>query len=522
MEANVMTPGDYLEIIKRRKWSLILPFIIIFLAAAIVAFALPAVYKSTSTILIEEQEIPTDFVTSTVSGYAEQRLQSINQRIMSSSRLSDIINKFNLYRDLKEKWTTGEIVEKMRQEIKLEPISTEVVNRETGKATAITIAFTLSYEGKEPATVHRVSNILATLFLEENLRVREQKAVETSKFLEKELNKIKADLAEFDAKIAAFKEKNINVLPELLQVNMQSLDNVERNIERLYEQLRSLKEKEGYLQTQLASIPPDEDTVRDKKRREELKVQLALLKTRYSDEYPDVIKARADIVEIEKELAQSKKPAGSGGNPDNPAYVTLASHLASNRAEIGSIKRQLQKFERKADDYRRRIEATPRVEEAYRGMLIERNNTQAKFDDLMRKLMESRVAHGLEKEQKGEHFTLIDPAKLPEKPFKPNRLAIMLIGLVLGIGAGIGLASFREFSDDSIWAAEQLSRIASFPVLTSVPEILTKKDITRRRVKRVALSGAAVLVIAASVTLFHYYVMDLDIFWAKVMRRLAI
>jgi hypothetical protein len=243
-----------------------------------------------------------------------------------------------------------------------------------------------------------------------------------------------------------------------------------------------------------------------------------MLRTRYSDEYPDVKKAIADIQELGKKLAQSKK----SDKPDNPAYVTLASQLASTRVDIGSVKRQIREFEKKADDYRSRIEAMPRVEESYQVMVTERNNLQAKFDDLMRNVMESRMAHGLEKEQKGERFTMIDPARLPEKPYKPNRLAIMLIGVVLGIGAGIGLASLREFSDDTVWNADQLLRMASYPVLAGIPEIRTSADIARKRMMRMAGVGAFLLLIVAGVVVFHFLVMDLDVFWAKLMRRIAL
>jgi polysaccharide chain length determinant protein (PEP-CTERM system associated) len=513
-----MRPNDFFEIVKRRKWSLILPMVIIFLAGAVVALALPSIYKSVSTILIEEQEIPDNFVSTMVSSYAEQRLQSINQRIMSSSRLLEIINRYNLYADLREKWTTEEIVEKMSEDIALEPISAEVMDRRTGRPSAVTIAFTLSYEGKNPTVVQQVSNMLASLFLSENIKVREQQTKETFEFLENELNKIKTELQELDTKIATFKEQNINALPELLPVNIQSLNALENNIERLNQQLRSLKEHEGYLRTQLAGIPPDEETKRDEQRLEDLKVQLAMLRTRYSEEYPDVKKTTADIEELEKKLAQAQK----SDNPDNPAYVTLASQLASTRADINSVKRQIREFEKKADNYRNRVEATPRVEESYQAMVNERNNLQAKFNDMMSKVMESRVAQGLEKEQKGERFTLIDPARLPEKPFKPNRLAIMLIGVVLGIGAGIGLASLREFTDDTVWNADQLARIAAYPILAGIPEIPIQSDISRRRMMRLAGVGVFLLVIAAGLVVFHYLVMDLDVFWAKLMRKLAI
>lgn len=522
MEPNAMTMNDYVTIVKRRKWSLILPALIVFLCAAIVALALPSIYKSTSTILIEEQDIPADFVMTTVTSYAEQRLQSIYQRIASFSRLLDIINRFNLYPDLKKKWATEEIVEKMREDILLEPISVEMVDRRTGRPTAATIAFTLSYEGEHSRTVQQVANMLTSLFLEENLQVRERQAKETSIFLESETEKVKADLTKLEAKMAAFKEAHVNELPDLLQVNMQSLNNTESNMDRLNEQLRSLKEREGYLQSQLASFPTE---IEEEKRLAELKFQLVHLKSQFSDQYPDVIKTKAEITELEK---KQNNPPGKSDNPghssdptDNPAYITLAAQLSSTQADIVSVKRQTQETNKMADMYRRRIANTPKVEEAYRAIFIERNNTQAKYDDLMRKHMEAKVAQGLEKEQKGERFTLIDPARLPEIPDKPNRMAILLIGLVLGIGAGVGWASLKEFTDQSVRDSTRLALATSFPVLASIPEIVTQEDIQRKKKKRMILITSLVLVFVAGLVAFHFLVMDLNVFWAKLMRKVS-
>ncbi len=201
MEPSVKTPGDYIEILKRRKWSMILPALIIFLAAAVVALALPSIYKSTATILIEEQEIPADFVATTVTSFVEQRLQSINQRVMTYTKLLDIINRYKLYQDLREKRVTEEIVEKMSEDILFEPISVEAIDRRTGRPTTATIAFTLSYEGKHPQTVQQVTNVLTSLFLRENLAVRERQTEETSKFIEAEMSKVQADLDKIEKAI---------------------------------------------------------------------------------------------------------------------------------------------------------------------------------------------------------------------------------------------------------------------------------------------------------------------------------
>lgn len=522
-----MSPGasslkDYIEVVRRRKWSLVIPFAAIFLLSAAVAVILPPIYKSTSTILIEEQEIPSDFVMATVTSFAEQRLQSIHQRIMSTSRLLGIINRFRLYEDLKGKLTTEQIVGRMRQAIKLETISAEVVDRRTGRPSSATIAFTLTFEGKGvPEKVQRVANVLTSLFLEENLQVRERQTKETYQFLEDEMKKLRLQLDEIEAKIAVFKGRHIDELPEVFQVNLQSLESTERNIERLNEQLRSLKEREGYLQTQLASLAPTDKMNEDMRRLRELRVQLANLKTRFTDAYPDVIKTREEIARLEKQVA-GQGGSQDGGRPDNPAYVTLASQLASTQADIDSVKRQIADLRRKADEYRRRIEASPKVEESYKVMLIERNNTQAKYDDLVQKYMEARVAHGLEKEQKGERFTLIDPARLPEKPYKPNRMAIVMIGLILGVAAGVAIASVREYTDSSVRSAEALSLATRLPVLAGIPEIQTAADLHRRRRMRLVQFAVVILVCFGGLAVIHFWVMDLHIFWAKLMRRLAI
>jgi len=200
----------------------------------------------------------------------------------------------------------------------------------------------------------------------------------------------------------------------------------------------------------------------------------------------------------------------------------LAAQLASVRAESQSIQRQIERQNADAVEIRRRIATTPKVEEEYGVLTAGRNNTQIKVNDLTRKLMDSRVAHGMEKEQKGERFTLIDPPRLPEKPFKPNRLAIVLIGLVLGIGAGVGLTALREFSDDAVRSAELLESETGVAVLAGIPAIVTTEDLARNRRRQWLWAGAVVLSAVLTVAAVHFLVMDLDVLWARLARRLAL
>ncbi len=522
MEEQTISPADYFQIIKNRKWALILPALIIFTISVSVALLLPPVYKSISTILIEEQEIPADFVITTVTSYAEQRIQSINQRIMSTTKLLEIINKFNLYADKKNRWSTEEIIEQMRKDLTMELISTEVMDRRTGRPSVATIAFTLSYEGKDsPQKIQRVTNDITSLFLRENLKVRERQTSEASIFLSNEMERVKSDLAKIESVIAQFKETHINELPELIRVNMQSLNNIEQNIDRTNEQLRSLKEKKSSLQSQISGLASTAVNL-NKKRLDELKLHLIYLKSRFTNKYPDVVKTQLEIFELEKQIRKSEKSETKKDNlEDNPIYITLASQLAGVTANIKSINRQIIELKNKQEDYKKRIEATPRVEEEFKSLAISQINTRAKYEDLMRKLMEAKVAQGLEKDQKGERFILIDSARLPEKPFKPNRLAIILIGFVLGLGAGIGTAALIEFSDQSAKTPETLTLATSFPVLGSIPEIVTKKDLKRIKKKRIITMIVILACIIAGVAIFHFFVMDINVFWAKLMRKMA-
>ena len=521
-----MTPGDYWTIVKRRKWSLMLPAFIIILVAAAVALLLPPVYRSTATILIEEQDVPQDFVMTTVTSYAEQRIQQINQRIMSVSKLLEIIQRFDLYPDLRDKWTTEEIVEKMREDTRLVPISAEIIDRRTGRPGTATIAFSLSYEGEYASKVQQVANTLTSLFLEENLKERVKQVEETSEFLGSEMRRVKEELNELTARIATFKESHISELPEMLQVNQQSLHNIERNIETTNEQLRALRERQGYLSTQLASIDPylkkDEEQV-TRQRLENLKVELVALTKRFTEEYPDVKKTRAEIADLEDQLAQIEaNKKSSGYPPDNPAYINLSAQLASTNTDIQSMRRRVEELQVEAEKFRLRIGATPRVEDQYRELTVALDNTQAKYNDLMTKHMEAKMAHGLEKEQKGERFTLIDPPLLPEKPVKPNRLAIALIGLVLGIGAGVGFAALKEFSDDAVHDADKLTQETGIEVLVGIPVIKTTRDTRVRRFKRISIALGTLGATAAGIAVFHFFVMDLNVFWAKIIRRLAL
>jgi succinoglycan biosynthesis transport protein ExoP len=582
MEEKPKDIRDYFDFIKRRKFHIFIPFLCIFAAVGIIAFLLPSIYRSTTTILIEEQQIPMDIVRSTVTGYVEERIQTIMQQIMSRTKLVEIVNRFNLYNNLRDRYTTEEIIDKMRDDIKFEPTSADVVSEKTGRPTTATIAFTVSYEGKDPAKVQNVANVLASLYLEENLRTREQRARTTTAFLQNELNSLKDTIVDLEKKIAAFKERHIGELPELMQLNLQTEQQIRREVEEVERQIRNLEDRKVYLEGQMATVKPDtplvdetgrrildakerlrllrieyialaarvsdkhpditrikkeisdlektigdEGSLKEKQKESEYKrTELEKLQAKYSDKHPDVIKLKKEIDLLKKEVETLSKNAGlskvNPENPENPAYINLATQIKATEIEIESLKGKRADLDKKWHQYLRRIEDTPRVEKDYVYLLRDYDNAKAKYRETMDKLMEARRAEELEEAQSSEKFTIIDPAQLPEKPYKPNRLAIILIGFILAMGSGIGYGSVTEYMDHSVRTANDLAKITGLPVLSTIPGIVTNSDKLKGRRRRLNISVISVVSLVVLLIIFHFFVINLDLLWLDILRKLSV
>jgi protein tyrosine kinase modulator len=573
---------EYWEVIKRRKFQFIIPGLLVFLLAALISLILPPVYKSTGTILIEAQGIPQNFVQSTVTGYVEERLQVISQIVLSRVRLVAIIDRFGLYQDLKKRHTIEEIVEKMREDITMEPIQAEVVNPQTGKSGLAMIAFTLSYEGNDPRKVVQVANLIVSLYLEENLRNREEKASATFEFLEDQLAKLREEIVIIEKKTAEFKKKHVHYLPELMQLNLQTMEQLQRQIEAKEEQIKGLINRKIYIEGQLAIVEPmmytfsldgkrvmtprgeveslrnqclslsatlspqHPDVISLKKRLEALEAevstredlrqlyrklhdkerQLALISEKFSDKHPDVIKLKKEIGLLKEEVsALSEKQTvfkGEDEKPENPLYINLQTQIASIQIEIETIRKESNLLKVKYDEYQKRVENTPQVEQEYLVLQRDYNNARIKYQETANRLLVAREATGLEESQKAEKFTLIDSPMMPEKPDRPNRLAILLIGVVLAVGVGIGSGSLAEHMDQSVCRADELAAIAGYPVLAEIPYLETEED--RKKMMRmrwafiVSTAGLVIIGIAA----VHFLYRPIDILWIQIMQRFSI
>jgi uncharacterized protein involved in exopolysaccharide biosynthesis len=253
---NSLKLKDFAQFYRRRKKVFIVVFSLVLVSFIGIAFILPPIYRSQTTILVEGQQIPKDYIKSTVTSYVQQRLQVINKQIMSRARLLEIVNQFNLYPEMKDRYTTEEILSKMRDDIKLEETGANVVSERTGREGYATIAFTLSYEGKNPEQVQRVTSQLASLYLEEDLKAREKQTSNTTAFFEDELQRLKDEIQVYETKIKEFKEAHIGQLPGQNDMNLKLYLQFENDLNNVDSRIQSLRERKIHLQGQMASVDP--------------------------------------------------------------------------------------------------------------------------------------------------------------------------------------------------------------------------------------------------------------------------
>ena len=580
MEEQTKELSDYLDAFRRRRASILSIAAVFFAISVIVALAWPPVYRSMATILIEEQEVPSDLIRSTITSYATQRIQTINQRVMTRANLMTIIEKYDLYHNKRGKETTEEILERMRKDVNVQMINANVIDPRSGRPTAATVAFTLSFDGEVAEVTQKVASELTTLYLNENLKNRAEKASETYTFLTTEADKLREHITELETQLAAFKEKNAERLPQLAGLNTQLRERTETELRDVENQLRSMDDRKFYLEGQLGQInpltptmgesgqqildpvtqlktlrsqyisatskysPDHPDVVRLRRQIEgleketgsvnssteqakelaALRTELAAAREKYSAEHPDVIRLAKAVAAQEEGLKNLKnKPAPESevakNNPDNPAYLTLQAQLAGIKSEVQSLKVQREQLKTKLTDYEKRLQQTPDVERKYLVLNRDYENSVRRYQELTAKQNVAEVGQELEKERKGERFSLIDPPQLPEKPLKPNRPAIIILGFFLSIGSGLGFATVAESMGSSVRGVRGVMNVLEFPPLSVIPYLPNSEDLakagnTRKIIIAFVASGFVLLVL-----LVHFLWTPLDVLWFKGLRK---
>lgn len=622
------TLRDHLAVLARRR-SLALGVGGGLLAiAVIVAVALPPVYRSTATILIKEQEIPQELVRSTVTSFADERIQVISQQVMTRATLLDMVDKYGLYGKARQRETSEEILDRMRSDIKLTPISADVTDRRTGAPVKSTIAFSLSYDSEVAGNAQKIANELTTLFLNENVKNRQQKAAETTTFLDEELVRVSDHVSELEKQLADFKLKNQGHTPDLAQTNQVGSERTYDDGQRLEREIAFMGERKVSLQRQLAQTKPNlpvqgaagtiadpqdrlvalqselagmtgtyseehpdvrrlrreianlkvqtgqqDDGAEREAKLEELRAQISVLRQKYSDDYPDVVRLKrtyallesavksdggaaareAKLKDLQAQLAElhRKYPQGSpdiarlestyavldsavtGGTasaprkelaitkrkPDNPIYMNLQDELDTATAQLESMRTERESAQARLEKFDARLSESPETERGYLELARDLDTSRARFKELREKQMQAQVAEQLERERKAERFTLIEPPVFPEKPFRPNRLLILMVGIALALLGGIGAPMLRESMDRTVHSVRDAVLALQVPVLAVLP-LPANPARARRHALRVRWAVGAGLVLAAlALTAFHFLYMPLDVAWYGLLRR---
>jgi polysaccharide biosynthesis transport protein len=543
-----------------------------------VALVLPPTYQAGATILIEQQEIPQELVRSAVTSFADQRVQVISQRVMTTQNLLGLIERYGLYPDIRLTKPREVLLQAMRQDIAMKMISADVIDPRSGRPTQATIAFSVSYKNHSPDLALKVANDLTSLYLNENLTSRTQMAEQTSSFFAQEAERLQKRILDLDRQLSEFKQKNQDKLPDLAQLNIQISERTELDLRDAENRIGALDAQRVLLEAQLVQINPTMQVFSDtglrvmsaEDRLKSLKSQLAGLKARYAPGHPDIVNTEREVEGLEKQVktddgtsdvarqldeakaalarAQEKyapdhpdvvrlrrvvqelqrtvaaAPANSAWNEershaDNPAYIQVKGQLDSLGVEHESAVKKRDELRAKLDEYERRLAQAPAVERQYRALARDLDGAQLKYQEMRSKQAEVQVSQNLETEHKGERFTMIEPPLPPEKPISPNRILILAMGFVLSLGAGIGAAVMRESLDASVRGVQDMRTLLSVPPLAAIPLIVTRAE--KKTQKRIVLSswaGAVVSLMTAAVAV-HLFVRPLDVVWINLLRR---
>jgi polysaccharide biosynthesis transport protein len=561
MQAHDMTMADYAGILRRRWRPALLAGMAVAFASVYVAFNLPAVYESTATILIEQQEVPEEFVQSTINSYTDERLQSIRQRVMAAPRVAEIISKFDLYREERASLAEEELVELFRTNSDMRPLNVTATHARTGRLTDITYAFEVAFRSSDPVLARDITAELSRAWIAENEALRGETKARTARFLDTEVERVEERLAELQARIADFKEGFADSLPDARLINLQAQDRMARELTEVENQLRATRERKALLESELAETPRFRPVVSDSgepviggaDRLAMLQQELIVARGRYSENHPDVIRLRREIAAlsdepgsqaslaeqlrssleanrgelanaresfspdhpdvlrlqrtvaaIEQQLAEAERASGGAtrraAQPNNPPYQQLVTRIATADAELQDLSRRRADLVGQLNDIERRVTQSPQVEREYSALVRENESLMAEYRELRTKQTQAGLAETLETGDKGERLSLIEPPFVPTSPIQPNRASLSFLGILVAIAVGLGMVSLRESMDNTVRGRRDVSTMLEMPPLATIPFIETRADTRKRLLGNMMIVAVAIIAVGTLYT----------------------
>ncbi len=540
MESDALSFSDLLGLMRRRFAVFVNTFIASLSFAVLLAFGLPSVYESTGTILIEQQNIPDDLVQSTITSYADERIQVISQRVMSTDNLAGLIQRHELYGYGQDDESLVSKVTELKNSIVIEPISADVFNQSSGRPGQATIAFTVAVRHESPKVAHDLATEVSDLFLEENRRSRAEQTLETVSFLESQSEAYQSEIDRIDGDIANFKSRYQGMLPEDVSFNLQALEREERQLIDVNGQIRTLEERVRYLQDERRMALTEAGGAVD--RMAELQEELARLSAKYAPNHPDVLNVRREIeilrrldgdlnnadsamaiAQVRQDLALARERY-SADHPDvrnlertlaaleaqnlssesgsilvtSPAVRQIDSEIRERTASLSGLKQTQDALIKKISLVEEELKGVPEVERQYRMLTRRYEDAVERHDQIQAKLATARMSSRLETEQLGERFTPIDPPRLPREPASPNRIGILVLGMVLAGALSIAALALAEVLDSSVRNARDVRELLGVPPLASIPIVETHSDRQKRFLRIFAHAAFGGLMISSA------------------------
>ena len=487
----------------RRKWLATLVAVTAFTATASIVMFLPDVYRSTVSVLVESQQVPEDFVKSTVTSAAERRVQTITQSILSRERLDSLIKRFGLYENVGAHSTPEDLIQRMRSDI-----SVDVKNAEQRGPGSATIAFTISYSSDDPDKAATVANTLASYFIEEDLRSRERQAGGTADFLRSQLDEIKKKLDAQEIEVSQFKESHLGELPEQREANLTTLERLNTELMLNSEKQIRTREQKAILERQLTNADSSSarpDAAAEKIAR--LSAELADLRRRYSDKYPDVVHLKEEIARLQRNITDPVQATAEAAGIPDPYVLQLQQAAKSAEAELRVLAAEEANVHKSIAVYQERVENAPRREQQFQELSRDYSTTKEVYASLLKRFEEAKIAESMEYRQKGEQFRVLDAAIPMRTATAPRRGWLLFVSLAFALGLGAATIFVSEMIDHSFHSLDDLRAFSRVPVLACIPQIVTNGDAraARLRFSRVMVSMAVALtgIIVSSYILSH-------------------
>lgn len=520
-----LTLGDYLSILKRRWLQMLTVFILVVMAAIAAAILLPPTYQSTGTILIESQQIPDDVVKATVTSYAGERIEVIKQRVMTRDNLYRIIQKYSLYPKKIDSETTSTLIDKMRESISVILVNADVERSGGGRAT---IAFKVGFEYERPEVAHKVANELVTLFLDENVKARTERATETTEFLTQEVESLRKELEGVENKVAAYKQEHSNSLPEHMEMHMSLLQRSESDIKEVDRDYKSTQEELRYLDVELASakanvkINSNGEVISTTSELEKAKAELERSMGLYKDTHPTIRALKRKIEALEKPtgVELNAKPVKTDVANDL-VTAKIQAQIEAAKARLSSLTQQRKSLENRIDQLQAQVTLSPQVERGMFTLMRDYENAKTKYEEVKSKQINAKIAENLEQENKAERFSMLEPPIFPDKPTKPNRKKVIALGFGAGVGGALALAILLEALDKRVRGVEAITSLINMRPLVIIPYISTNSEIKRRKNFNKYLLILILTIIGLSLLILHFFVMPLDLVMVKLMARFA-